>query len=213
MGRRKTAKKGGVLGLFEKWHWGTPATEEIEVTDPDLPSDLVECGRLAELVFDPGVGLKGKLAVRKEPELGGRKLTRLCFGREVRKKCHVAFDPSHPDERLYFYLRDPAARASLKPLWEKNGAAPVKLGKLARMIPGRHSREDYPDIEVKLIGTLYEIVYVTHKEGDAPEGVGVHYFHHMGEETGKRPALAVDQKGRLWLASGDYTCPVPGITN
>ena len=72
-----------------------------------------------------------------------------------------------------------------------------------------HATDDYPDIKVKPIGILRNVVYATPKKGD---GFSL-YIHEMGEETGIKPALCVDKTGRLWIIGGDYTCPVPGITN
>ena len=78
------------------------------------------------------------------------------------------------------------------------------------MVGGRHAKkDDYPNVKVRPIGILTNVVYGTEKQGDGYS----FYIHHMGEESGIQPALGVDRRGRLWVLGGNYTSPTPGITD
>ena len=88
-------------------------------------------------------------------------------------------------------------------------AKPQQLAKLARRINGRHGTGDYPSILVKPIGEMTTVDYFTDKKSD---GLSI-YRHTLGEESGIRPELAVDAKGRLWLIGGDYYSTEAGIIN
>jgi hypothetical protein len=83
------------------------------------------------------------------------------------------------------------------------------LADMARSVGGRHATPDYPDVEAAPIGILTHVVYATEKKGDGYS----FYIHKMGEESGIRPALAIDAKGRLWVVAGNYRAPTPGVTD
>jgi hypothetical protein len=92
----------------------------------------------------------------------------------------------------------------------------MPLSELALETGGLHSTDDYPDIMVKPIGLLTNVVYATEK--GAFGGIGLEdgysmYIHTHGEESGIQPILAMASDGSLWYAGGDYTCPTAGITN
>lgn len=63
-----------------------------------------------------------------------------------------------------------------------------------------------PRVLVKL-GELDSVTYVT-KKGREPV---THYEHEFGEEGGKRPVLAMDERKRLHVVGGDYTVTKAGI--
>jgi hypothetical protein len=179
---------------FTEWHWGIEPETIIEWDDPDYPEYLIEAGRLAELRY-------------REP--GRRRDTSLKLARDAMNKSHIAFDPEHPNERLYLVLA-PEARKKVQRKRSNPSMPSMKLGELAEHIGGRHGTgHDYPDVSIQPMGILTAVIYYTNKEGDGPS----FYIHHMGEESGVMPALAKDKKGRLWLAGGNYTSPTPGITD
>ena len=94
-------------------------------------------------------------------------------------------------------------------LYLRNPSSKYSLAEVAESVGGRHATDDYPDIQVLPIGIMTHVVYATEKKGDGMS----FYIHHMGEESGIQPALAVDSRGRLWVAGGNYTSPTPGITD
>ena len=83
------------------------------------------------------------------------------------------------------------------------------FGATVGMLMGYWDRHGYPDVMVKPLGAVTAVVYQTHKKGDGPS----YYIHQMAEISGKFPFLGVDNRGRLWLAGGNYTSPNPGITD
>jgi hypothetical protein len=182
---------------YKNWHWGEDCTQIIEWPDPDYPANLIEIGRLAELHVQAGPR-DGKRVIHVAPEhMDG---------------AHLAFDPDHAKQRLYVLTPDAVRRAARRNFWD--AAANIDLGELARHVGGTHTR-DYPALRVSPVGTLTHVTYLTNKKGD---GVSL-YIHHLGEEDiakgtpARQPMLAVDSKGRFWIAGGAYHCPVPGITN
>ena len=182
---------------YRNWHWGEDCTQIIEWPDADYPDNLIEIGRLAELHVLSGPR-GGKRVIHVAPEhMDGS---------------HLAFNPDHKRQRLYVLTPDAVRRAARRNFWD--GDASMDLGELAHRVGGPH-RGDYPAVRVSPVGTLTHVTYLTNKKGD---GVSL-YIHHLGEEDiakgnpARQPMLAVDGKGRFWIAGGAYTCPVPGITN
>ena len=132
------------------------------------------------------------------------------LSRRASAKSFIAFDPDHPDERLYLLLDRSASPAIKHRFWDENHVPSLPLADAARLAGGRHGkRDDYPSVAVKPVGVLTALVYYTHKKGDGPS----YYIHKMGELSHNFPILCVDSEGRLWLAGGNYTCPTPGITD
>lgn len=179
---------------YEKWHsWGGKGIEPsqiIEIKDPDLPQTLISMGELHELHVDP-VG-KDQSEIIDFTDGPG----------------YASFDPVHPYERIYLTLPRNQMRYMKDNYVDPNGEW-WDLNALARAIGGKHATNDYPPIEVQPIGVCTHIVYFTEKVGDGES----QYIHEFGEESGVRPWLAVDKRGRLWLASGNYTSPYEGITD
>ncbi len=186
---------------YEDWHWGIGGQKVVDWNDSDMPPVLIECGRLIRMhVRAPGGGTHPR---RKRD-------TMIELSQRASKNSHVAFDPDHPDERLYLLLNPEARPAMKERFWNQNNLAPINLNEMASYAGGRHGRrKDYPSVTVKPVGVLTALVYYTHKKGDGPS----YYIHQMGELSHNFPILCVDKKGRLWLAGGNYTCPTPGITD
>ena len=183
--------------VYKKWHWNTPSTITKEVEIPGGPEEVVETGRLVELHYRP---------LRSNPKLKDRvwKPTK-----KESNNSHLVFDPQHKHQRLYIIL-DPTAEKKIKEkFWKSSKWDSLALEDVAPLIGGKHGTTDYPDIKVKPLGILTALVYATEKD---PDGYSF-YIHKMGEETHIQPALATDKKGRLWIVGGDYTSPIPGITN
>jgi len=66
-----------------------------------------------------------------------------------------------------------------------------------------------PRVLVEL-GKLHAVEYKTHKKGDGPSV----YHHDFGEETGRRPTLAMDaENGSLHVVGGEYRVTDRGIEN
>lgn len=185
---------------YNDWHWGIEPGRVVDWKDPDMPRVLVECGRLARFHFrNPNSSKHTRRQRDTMVQLPGRATAR----------SHVAFDPDHPFRRLYFLL-PPSERAKLRRrFWAKNNMPAVPLAAAAAVAGGRHARGPYPAVRVKPFGVLTGIVYFTVKKGDGPS----YYLHRMGEVTGKFPYVCCDEKGRIWLAGGNYTSPTPGITD
>ncbi len=196
---------------YEDWHWGVQPQQVIDWGDNDFPPMLIECGRLVRLhVRSPEGARSNRIHPRRKRD------SMIEFSKNVSTNSHVAYDPDHPDERLYL-LVDPAASKTLaKRFWNDNGMASMPLAHLASIAGGKHGkrRDDYPQVMVKPVGVLTALVYYTHKKGDEnPGNDRSYYIHQMGELSKHFPFLAVDAHGRLWLAGGNYTCPSPGITD
>ena len=179
---------------YEKWHsWGGTGiapSQVLEIKDKDLPQTLIAMGELHELHVDPLDSDEGEI---------------IDF---VDKPGWASFDPVHPKERIYLTLPRNQMRYMLTNYTDKEGEW-WDLNALARAVGGIHASQDYPAIEVQPIGPCTHIVYYTEKVGD---GVS-QYIHEFGEQSGVRPWLAVDKKGRVWLAGGNYTSPYEGITD
>ena len=201
MARRRANKStySGLSGeeIYKRWHWGKDFENKEEIDDPDLPDRLIETGRLAELHFWP---VRGRTA-RKDKII---KLTE-----KQSENSHLAFDPDHSFHRLYIILPPKLKREFKREYWEDDKLKEFDPSDIAQAAGGKHATDDYPDIQVKPIGILRNVVYACEKVGD---GFSL-YIHKMGEESGIKPALCVDKKGNLWIIGGDYTSPLQGITN
>jgi hypothetical protein len=187
---------------YSDWHWGIAPKTIIDWDDPDLPEgEVIECGRLVELHY-------------REP--GQRKDTVMKMSRKEANGSHLVYDPNHPYGRLYILSHaDFTDRMKKKyrnnPNFE-NGTKyrEAALTDLARAVGGRHATGDYPDVDAAPVGILTHVVYATEKKGDGYS----FYIHKLGEESGVRPCLAIDAKGRLWIVGGNYRGnPTPGITD
>lgn len=186
---------------YTAWHWGIEPKHVIQWDDPDYPEgELVECGRLVELHV-------------REP--GQRRDTIIRLNRKEGNGSHLAFDPEHPNQRLYI-LSHPDFRARMLGEFRQNpdysGGSKYRvmpLVEIAKRAGGRHASRDYADVDAAPVGILTHVVYATEKKGDGYS----QYIHKLGEESGIRPVLAVDGEGRLWVAGGNYTSPTPGITD
>jgi hypothetical protein len=190
---------------YDDWHWGNCAHKVVDWNDSDFPRMLIECGRLIRLHVRVPDSVTG---VRRHPRR--RRDAMIEFARNVSSNSHVAYDPDHRHERLYLLVDSRASQALKQRFWDDNPMDPQPLQYWASLAGGRHGRSrDYPDILVKPVGVLTDIVYKTDKQGD---GLSF-YIHKMGELTHHLPILCVDERGRLWLAGGNYTCPTPGITD
>ena len=189
---------------YADWHWDISPQKVVDWNDPDMPATLIECGRLIRLHIR-APNSRGK---RTHPRR--KRDTMIELSRRASANSHLAYDPDHPQERLYLLVDKSALPALKKRFWTDNPMAPLPLGQMARLAGGRHGkRDDYPPVMVKPVGVLTDLVYYTHKKGDGPS----YYIHKMGELSHHFPVLCVDEQGRPWLAGGNYTCPTPGITD
>lgn len=192
--------------LFVEWHWGTQPTMLKRIVDSRLPARLVECGRLVQLEIETPDSTNPR----------GFTVQALTIPKNEQEKNHIAFDPDHPNHRLYIILDD-KTRQQTRKIFESSPYALTPLRFWAKLASGRHARgqggrvdvSDYPDIMVKPLGVLRTGGYATNKLPDGPSW----YKHMMGEESGIRPMLTITKDGMLWVAGGDYTSPSPGITN
>ncbi len=185
---------------YTDWHWGVGPAEVIDWDDPDLPENMIECGRLVRVHFRAPASVNP----RRERD------TMIEFSRPVARRSYVAFDPAHPSERLYLLVSPKATKQLADRFFFDNSAPALPLGQMSLMVGGRHGKvDDYPNVMVKPIGVMTGLVYHTHKQDDGPS----YYIHKMGEESAHYPVLCCDAQGRLWIAGGNYTCPTPGITD
>lgn len=191
---------------YEDWHWGIGPAKVRDIGDEDYPEMLIECGRLIRLHL--------RLPTHAQKNEGRhprrQRDSMIEFSRNVSENSHVSFDPEHQHERLYLIV-DPKAQGTLKRrLWDDNVLSPMELGQVAVLAGGRHGKgNDYPDLMVKPVGVITAVVYYTHKKDDGPS----YYIHKMGELSHHFPILCCDERGRLWMAGGNYTTPNPGITD
>ena len=182
---------------YKKWHWGDAHAVELEWKDDKLPPFLIECGRFTEAHYRP--------LSRSNPK---RRDKILRLNKKEANKSHIVYDPNHKHQRLYILVA-PEVRKQLKKEYKSLDSEAVPLADLAKMCEGKHATDDYPEVKVKPLGILTHLVYTTTK---IPDGLS-HYIHEMGEESGIQPILALSKEGELFIAGGDYTVPVPGITN
>ena len=200
LGGRKGGNYSGMsmAKAYQKNHWGIEHVVEKEVDDPDLPEYLIENGRLVEIHYRPASNFNPK-----------RKDKILKLSKAHSNNSHLAFDPEHPNERLYIVLDPRCMKKMKREFWDASDFMARDLSEMAEIVGGRHASEDYPELKAKPIGIMTAIVYATEKKGDGYS----FYIHKMGEESGIQPALTIDKKGRLWIVGGNYTNPVPGITD
>lgn len=190
------------------WKWfPSPEFQEshlklIDWPDPDFPAGaLIECGNLARLHF------RAPRAGNRHPRR--RRDTTITFTRRVAKKSYLTFDPEQSD-RLYCLVDNEALPALAQRFWHENTTSPTKgLSEWAMLAGGRQARGSYPRVAARAVGVCTAVVYFAHKKDDGPS----FYIHRMGEVTGHFPILCCDQRGRLWICGGNYTCPTPGITD
>ncbi len=195
MARRRKNPSASAAGRkrYDDSHWGIKASKTWVKQDGDLPTELVEMGKLRELRIDTSGDGKPDIALDFK---GPRNV--------------LAFDIKR--ERLYNVMT-PAACKRMKQLWEagtrQNPPVPtVSLAELA-VIAGGSQQGGYPRVTGKTVGYVTHVIYSTHKKGDGPSN----YIHECGEESGVLPLLVVDSRGRLWWAGGNYTVPDAGITD
>lgn len=208
---------------YEKWHWGIPATDVMDVSDPDMPPchnghrgacskqckcALIGIGRLIRLQFRAPRAISQPHPRRKRDSM-------IQFSRDLSSNAFVAYDPDDSGERLYLIIPSQATSVLKRRFWDENPLDEMPLGRAAKIAGGRHARpESYPDVHVKPVGVLTAIVYFTHKKGDENEkDERSFYLHKLGELTHFYPFLCCDNRGRMFVAGGNYTAPTPGITD
>jgi hypothetical protein len=185
----------------KEWIWGAEPTRVIDWDDPDVPDMMTACGYAVRFQYRP---VQTARHPRREQDYC------IQLDQDMAANSFIAFDPRHKFHRLYFLLDARACRLLKKHLYDMIDFEPHQLSAVAAVIGGRHGKlNDYPDVLVKPIGVLTGVMYATEKLGDG-ESI---YLHMMGEISHHPPALCVDAKGRLWCAGGNYTAPIPGITD
>ncbi len=176
----------------------------VEWNDPDYPEGaLIECGNLARIHFRA----PDTHTTTRHPRR--RRDTFITFSRPVAKHSYIAFDPEHVDDRLYLLIQPSATGFLAERFWRDNAVEPRALEEWAQVAGGRHSRGGYPSVMAKPVGVMTAVVYFTTKKDDGPS----FYIHRMGEMSCYFPILCCDQRGRLWVAGGNYRSPTPGITD
>jgi len=185
------------------WVWGNE--DPVQVIDWEDLGDktLVECGRLVRLHIRPIE------AATKHPRFQHDAMIELST--KMAKTSFLAFDFHHPFQRLHLLLNPKVSAAVKARFWDGNPARVVNLQEVVSFTRGCQAKNpsDYQSVKVKVLGILTNVVYHTHKKGDGAS----YYIHQFGEVSGVCPVLCVDSDGKLYLAGGDYTCPVEGITN
>lgn len=196
----KSKSEADYAKLYEEWHWGVKPDEVVTWDDPLVPDKMIEIGRCWEFHV---VSLQDKKRKNKKVmEIRDRS----------KNDSYVAFDPHHAAQRIHLLL-SPKAMQDAQRIYDEYDVKPMPLRYWAKKAGGRHGKmRDYPDVEVKPIGLLSDIVYRCHKKGDDDHMRGSSYIHRMGEAGGTMPILTVDGTGRLWIAGGSYICPVEGIS-
>lgn len=206
--KNKQTPSASAKKAYEDWHWGLAPAKVVDVEDSDLPDELIECGRLAEIRFSIPTSAASESGPRRTRVNG--KAAVITLNQTESQRAHLAYDPNHPNERLYNVLPEDVQRKLKKTYFDTNPFAMQPLRDVARFTGGRHGEaRDYPDVMVKPIGICTAVIYATEKEGDGFS----YYIHRLGEETGVRPCLCISQDGRLWYAGGNYTSPTAGITD
>ena len=191
--RANPSKKA--LDKYKETHWGIEADATLRKNDPDLPRELVEMGKLLELVVKPE---------SQEEEYS------LQF--PDYEKTSLAFSQGK-DERLYIILPRKVEQALKRDLWQPD-APTVRLGEVNKLAGGRHTRFRCPGIQVQVLGRVTHVIYQTQKLDDYKEdGQASRYIHEMGEESGILPYLTIASDGTLWFAGGNYRVLKGGITD
>ena len=198
-GSYKKRVTGDPVDMYTQWHWGVkPKGTPLNVDDEDLPNVLIECGRLVEFTYrSPQQNPKHKDKLYK-------------LTKNDANKTHLVFDPEHPNDRLYIVsISEKVDDKFAKKFYKDNPHIDCSLIDMSEYIGGRHSGNDYPDVDARAVGILTSIVYACEKKGDGYS----FYVHKMGEETGVQPIIACSEDGRLWIVGGNYTAPRQGITD
>ena len=192
------------------WKWYDPGEFDqqlklVEWNDPDYPEGvLIECGNLARIHFRaPTSAETGKRHPRR------RRDTTITLSKPAAAESYLAFDPEHPDDRLYMLVAPHAREGLAARFWEANEVPAKPLGEWAMLAGGRHAQGGYPNVMAKPVGVMTAVVYYTTKKDDGAS----FYIHRMGEMTCYFPILCCDARGRLWVCGGNYTSPTPGITD
>ena len=198
-------KKVDPVERFKRWHWGIEPTHQLDVSDDRYPDEMIEIGRLMELIVSRPTNNKSN--PKKEEKVS------IEVDQKSINECYVVFDNNHPKDRIYFILNEECLEG-MREIYNDLPDEPEDLNLLANTVGGHHSDlNDYPMIYAKPIGYLTDLVYYTHKSGD-DDGIGSGYIHAMGEEKGGiEPLIAVSEDGHIWMLGGTYTCPNAGITN
>ena len=178
--------------LYRQFHWGQKATFMKEIADPRLPNHLIEIGRLVDMKVENPIAHRVH-HVHNDDDLDTN---------------HLAFDPDTRNRPLYFILDEKNRRLATS-LFRNEKIPWMQLKDLARKVGGRHGRRPYPNVMVQPVGILKAVCYSTIKKGDGPSW----YNHDHGENSNVFPWLALGMDGNLWYAGGNYTCPIPGITD
>ena len=184
--------------IYKRWHWSIPSDKVVNWPDPDVPAKMIEIGRLWELHVVP----VGKSNPKKIIEIRDK----------AKNNNYLVFDPHAVNQDLYCLLSKRAMADAKHKLWQGYNVNPESLSTWAKRAGGRHAKRKYPNVKVKPVGILTDVVYRCWKKGDDDSSRGSSYIHRMGEEGSVEPILVVDATGRLWIAGGGYTAPVPGIT-
>lgn len=219
-GAPSKAKVAATLKAFKDAHWGIEADQVLVVHDKDLPNGLAMMGRLVELVVRSPSGEEIALTFDTDGQIPP---AALCFDKPGGRR----------PERLYNVLVPAVEERMRRQLWSKGrGVAPVPLSTLARFDEDgdptlsdtrQLRRGGFAKVSVKPVGIVVSVTYRTAKLDDAEPrrpnaraAADFHpddYEHECGEESGIRPWLGVDERGRLWWAGGNYHVPVAGITD
>lgn len=168
-------------------HWGNDPDHVFQVDVPaGFPKGLIQMGALEEIALGDETGT-----------------TTIEFS----KGCHLAFSPAK-DQRIYAVLTRDFVRELRRSLVHPR-APFMPLAQAAGLAPGRQNRYSYANVDVQVLGIGEHVVYLTDKKGDGLSS----YIHRMGEESGKKPLVCIDQEGHLWFAGGNYSVPNAGITD
>lgn len=189
MGVGVVTKAPAKLATFWKdLHWGRRAKLRLrDVEFDDAPdNEIAVMGHLAELGTMDGAKKASRISFGDDAELG--------IGLDT-KRCYPILNREDNDVVRQFFWR---------------GRGTCYLAELAEAVGGKQNAWSYPKVRVSPIGPVDYVIYYTHKKGEKPDS-HAYYEHEYGEVTGLRPWLAIDTKGRLWFAGGNYTTTPAGI--
>ena len=177
---------------YYEFHWSREAKKKWKINDPDLPSPLVELGKLIAIHLEDG--------------------TSIYFNKGNHLTCSLT-----EDTRLYCILTKEAQKRVWKECYDpKDSLEP--LNRVAKFTGGRQARYRHADVLVQTLGLMTQIEYQCEKgeyeEGEDPDGMSLYYhkFGELSEGGGILPMVSVDQYGRLWIAGGSYKCLRGGVT-
>ena len=127
------------LKEYQDWHWGKPVKQVIDCHDDDMPRALIQCGNLIRFHIRTPQLLKGK-AIHprraRDPQIQ--------LSRTLSANSHLAYDPDHPDERLYCVLDPRVKQFNVDQFWRANPASEINLNDLALAIGSRHGKRRLP---------------------------------------------------------------------